>query len=208
MLTRRTPTRTRTARRPGDLRTAILREARRLYLAHGSDAVTARAIAQRVGVSPTALYLHFRSLDDIYQALRLEGHERLAGYLRDAAAGRAPAEAVRAMGRAYYRFGVEHRGYFDLMFHDRTGAARSREAVQREMFTLLLLRDVVAAGLAGGAFRRDVDPMVATNALWAKIHGVTALMVAGLLVETAAGHADAVVEAVLDAALHWLAEQR
>jgi AcrR family transcriptional regulator len=187
-----------------DLRAAILRAARRLHGAHGSDGVTARAVAQAVGVSPTALYLHFRSIDDLLDQLRMEGHERLAGYLRAAEGSRA-GERIRAMGRAYHRFGTENPGAFDLMFHARGGTPHRRAAVQREMFTLLLLRDVVVAGIAAGELRRDLDPMVVTNALWAEVHGVTSLTIAGLLVETSAGHADAVLDAVLDGAVRWLA---
>jgi AcrR family transcriptional regulator len=186
-----------------DLRAAILRAARQLHAAHGTDGVTARALAQAVGVSPTALYLHFRGIDDILEQLRMEGHERLASYLR-AAAGRTVGQRIRAMGRAYYRFGIEHPADFDLMFLGRPGARRRREAVQREMFTLLLLRDIVVAGMASGELRRDLDPMVVTNALWAEIHGVTSLMIGGLLVETSAGHADDVLDAVLDGVLRWL----
>jgi AcrR family transcriptional regulator len=187
-----------------DLRAAILRAARRLHGTHGSDGVTARAVAQAVGVSPTALYLHFRSIDDLLDQLRMEAHERLAGYLR-AAEGSTATERIRAMGRAYHRFGVENPGAFDLMFDARHQTPHRRAAVQREMFTLLLLRDVVVAGIAAGELRRDLDPMVVTNALWAEIHGVTSLMIAGLLVETSAGHADAVLDAVLDGAVRWLA---
>jgi hypothetical protein len=73
------------------------------------------------------------------------------------------------------------------------------------MFTLLILRDVVVAGIAAGELRDDVDPTVATNTLWADVHGVTALRAAGLLVETSEGHADEVLEAVLDGALRWIA---
>jgi AcrR family transcriptional regulator len=187
-----------------DLRAAILRAARQLHGAHGTEGVTARALAHAVGVSPTALYLHFRGIDDILEQLRMEGHERLASYLWAAEGGTA-GQRIRAMGQAYYRFGIENPGNFDLMFHGRPGAPRRREAVQREMFTLLLLRDVVVAGMASGELRRDLDPMVVTNALWAEIHGVTSLMIGSLLVETSAGHADDVLDAVLDGALRWLA---
>ena len=194
----------RPARRPGSLRAAILRAARRLHATRGADAVTARALAQAVGVSPTAIYLHFRSLEDVFEQLRMEGHQRLAGYLEDARGETAP-ERLRAMGRAYFRFGAEQPADFDLMFHGRPGAARRRDAVHREMFTLLILRDVVVAGIAAGELRDDVDPAVATNTLWADVHGVTALRAAGLLVETSEGHADEVLQAVLDGALRWIA---
>ena len=205
MLTKRAPSGRRAPRRSGDLRAAILRAARRLYLAHGSDGVTARRVARAIGTSPTAIYLHFRGLGDILEHLRMEGHELLASHLNAVDATLPALERLREMGRAYFRFGVEHPGYFDLMFQGRPGMRRRREAVQREMFTLLILRDVVLAGMARRELRSDLDPTVVTNALWAEIHGVTALMTAGLLVETSAGHADDVRDAVLDGALAWLA---
>ena len=155
-------------------------------------------------MSATALYLHFKGIEDVLDQLRIEGHEVLARYLRSADP-KLPAPArIREMGRSYYRFGLENPRYFDLMFGPRPGARR-RESVHREMFTLLLLRDAVQAGIATGTLRRDLDASVATNALWAEIHGITALAVAGLLVETSAGHADEVLEAVLDSAERWLA---
>lgn len=208
MLTKRAPSVSRASRRSGDLRAAILHAARRLYLAHGTDGVTARRVARAIGTSPTAIYLHFRGLGDILEHLRMEGHELLASYLTAVDAGLPALERLREMGKAYFRFGVEHPGYFDLMFQGRPGTRRRREAVQREMFTLLILRDAVQAGMARRQLRSDLDTTVVTNALWAEIHGVTALMTAGLLVETSSGRAEDVRDAVLDGTLAWLAPVR
>jgi AcrR family transcriptional regulator len=194
-----------TRRGAGDLKAAILRQARRLYLAGGIEAVSARKIAQGVGVSATTIYLHFRSIDDLLDHLRMEGHGVLATYLGGVDATLPALDGIRAMGRAYHRFGLENRGWFALMFPSHVTAPPRREAVQREMFTLMLLRDRVQRGIDAGDIRRDLDVMVATNALWAQIHGVTALTVAGLLVQTADGHADAVLETMLDGIERWLA---
>src|SRR5262249_42863440 len=106
MLTRRVSSARRAPRRSGDLRAAILRAARRLYLAHGSDAGPARRVARAIGTSPTAIYLHFRGLGDILEHLRMEGHELLASYLTAAGATLPALERLREMGRAYFRFGV------------------------------------------------------------------------------------------------------
>ena len=208
MLTRRAPGASRTVRRGGDLRAAILRAARRLYLAHGTDGVTARRVAAAIGTSPTAIYLHFRGLGEILEHLRMEGHERLASYLTAVDASLPAPERLGEMGRAYFRFGVDHPGYFALMFQGGPALRRRSEAVQREMSTLFILRDVVQAGMKCRELRSDLDPTVVTNALWAEILGVTALMTAGLLAETSAGHADEVREAVLEGALTWLAPRR
>jgi len=190
---------------PGAARAAILGAARRLYVAHGASGVSARKIARELGCSPTAIYLYYPSIPDIIEHLRMEGHGLLAARLRRVDPKLPTLERVRAMGRAYWRFALEHRGYYALMFTLRAAETPRREAVQREMATLFILRDVVVRGIEAGELRRDLDPTVVTNVLWAKIHGVAALAVSGLLVQTAPGHREEVLEAMLESAARWLA---
>jgi AcrR family transcriptional regulator len=189
-------------------RAAILDAARRLWFAHGPRGVSARKVADAVGVSATAIYLYFRGVDDLLEHLRLEGHDLLAGYLDRAGPGLPAPERIRAMGRAYHRFGVEHPRYYALMFNVRAEDTPSGEAVARELHTLLRLREVVEAGIARGELGPQLDPLVTTTALWAQIHGVTALTVSRLLGETAPGGEAAVLEAVLDAAVVAIVPRR
>ena len=86
------------------------------------------------------------------------------------------------------------------MFSLRPAEMPGRAAVQREMQTLFIVRDVVAAGMEAGELRRG-DATVVANALWAQVHGVTALAVSGLLFATAPGHDQDVLETVLESAL-------
>jgi AcrR family transcriptional regulator len=192
-------------RAPPDRAAAILDAARKIAFTDGASGISARKIAARAGCSATTLYLYYRNLDDLLHHLRMEGHALLATAFGRVDARRPALARVRAMGRAYYRFGLANRSYYQLMFVARASVTPSRELVQREMYTLMLLRDVIQSGLDRGEFRREVDPMVATNALWAEIHGVTALALSGMLVETSAGHHEEVLEAVLDGAARWLA---
>src|SRR5687768_15301829 len=121
----------RSRRRTNDLAPAILSAARSLVLAGGPEAVSARKIATKVGCSATAIYIHYRNLDDLLHHLRMEGHERLATYLRRAAPGAPPVERLLAMHRAYWRFGVEHPSDYQLMFLTRFKSAPRREFVQQ-----------------------------------------------------------------------------
>ena len=182
---------------------AILAAARRLYLAGGTEAVSARKIAREVGCSPTAIYLYYRSIPALLEELRMEGHAILTRRLQEAAPDAEPLERLLAMGRAYFAFGRDHPSYYALMFSVRPADLPRREAVQREMRTLLVVRDVVQAGIQSGALRRG-DPTVIANALWAQVHGVTALAVSGLLLETTDGHDREVLETVLGSALQAL----
>ena len=138
----------------------------------------------------------------------MEGHQRLAGYLEDARGEPAP-ERLRAMGRAYFRFGAEQPADFDLMFHGRPGAARRRDAVQREMFTLLILRDVVVRGIdARRAPRRRRSDGRHQRPVGRGPRGDRAARSSGCWSRRRAGTHDEVLEAVLDGALRWLARAR
>jgi AcrR family transcriptional regulator len=191
-------------RRPEKLKAAVLDAARKLCFAEGVDGVSARKIAREVGCSATAIYLYYRNLDDVLHHLRMEGHALLAEYFHGVDPALPPLERLLEMGRAYHRFGVEHPKYYELMFLSRFKDVPRREFIQREIFTLLLVRDVVKEGMERGVFRRDLDPMILANGLWSNMHGVTSLAISGLLFETAPGHAEDLLAAVLDGVARWV----
>jgi len=188
----------RLARRSATPKEAVLDAARKLCFAEGVDGVSARKIAREVGCSATAIYLYYRNIDDVLHHLRMEGHALLAEYFRGVDHSLSPIDRLRETGRAYYRFGIEHPKYYELMFLSRFKDAPPREFVQQEVFTLLLVRDVVKEAMDARAIRTDVDPMTLANALWSQVHGVTSLAISGLLILTAPGREHELVEVVLD----------
>ena len=56
-------------RAKGRVRGLILDAARALFAVKGYEAVTMRAIAERIEYSPTAIYLHFADKRDLVRAL-------------------------------------------------------------------------------------------------------------------------------------------
>jgi AcrR family transcriptional regulator len=58
-----------TAAAPPDTRTRILDAALELFSEHGFDGTTLQQIADRLGFTKAALYYHFRSKDELLQAL-------------------------------------------------------------------------------------------------------------------------------------------
>lgn len=188
----------RSARPKAPLKEAILEAARKLCFAEGVDGVSARKIARQVGCTAPAIYSHYRNIDDVLHHLRMEGHGLLAEYFNRVDPSLPPMKRLRDLGRAYYRFATEHPKYYEVMFLSRFKDPPRREFVQREIFTLLIIRDVLREGMDVGAIRNDVDPMMLANAVWSQIHGLASVAISGLLVLTAEGHADDLLETVLD----------
>ena len=185
-------------RRKASLKEAVLEAARRLCFAEGVDGVSARRIAREIGCSATAIYSYYHNIDDVLHHLRMEGHALLAEYFHRIEASLPALERLRELGRAYYRFAVEHPKYYEVMFLSRFKDAPRREFIQREVFTLIILRDVLKEGMDANVIRNDLDSMVLANAVWSQIHGLASLAVSGLLFLTAPGRADDLLEPVLD----------
>jgi len=98
-------------------RDEILTAAKELFLAEGFAATTIRKIADRVGVSAPALYLYFSDKDAIMLALCDQTFsfliEEMASINRE---GLKPLDSLRACGRAYIKFGLEHPREYWLTF--------------------------------------------------------------------------------------------
>jgi AcrR family transcriptional regulator len=188
---------------PG-LASTVLAAARRILLREGVEALTARKIASEARCTPPAIYFHYRNLDELKFRLRMEGHAILARYLRQSQRRGDSFERLRAMGAAYLRFGLENPQFYELMFLTRTRQLAKREEIQQEMFTLMMLRDLIAAGVERGEMRRGLDLMTVTNAIWAQVHGVTSLAVQNMLSLTAPNGAGEILLAISEAADRWL----
>jgi len=98
-------------------RDEILAAAKELFLEEGYAATTIRKIADRVGVSAPALYLYFSDKEAIMLALC----DQTFGFLIEEM-GRIdrtvlkPVDSLRACGRAYIKFGLEHPREYWLTF--------------------------------------------------------------------------------------------
>src|SRR5215469_4505701 len=90
-------------------RIEILEAAERIFVAEGYEGATIRKIADEVGVSSTALYMHFRDKDDILHEICYGALKQLLQQNSEIAA--LPADAVtrvRLMLDAYARMGLNH----------------------------------------------------------------------------------------------------
>lgn len=162
------------------LRDEILEATSRLLVRTGDrEAVSIRAVADAVGVTPPSIYLHFADKADLIRAV-CERHFRALGHdVGEAVAGvDDPLEQLRRRGRAYVRFGVEHPEQYRILFMSRPEQADGppdEELLEACGFSALT-ENVVRAMDAGAIGR--ADPLLVATGLWTVVHGITSLAVA------------------------------
>jgi AcrR family transcriptional regulator len=176
------PQRRRAPRGQGELlRDEILEATERLLLDSGGDeaAVSIRAVADAVGVTPPSIYLHFADKNELIFAVCEKHFAELDRRLQEAASGSSdPLESLRLRGRAYVRFGVEHPGPYRILFMSKPAMAPewwTHERIQ-ESASFMHLVEAVQACIDAGVIASG-DPIRISVAVWAAVHGVTSLLI-------------------------------
>lgn len=167
--------RERYARGEGErLRVDLLDAAAELMAETGSvEGTSLRAIARRVGVSPTAVYKHFADHDELLQASVDHCWSNFSTALFAAAdSENNPFEAFRAMGDAYVRFALEHQGQYRVMFSNRIHLEGFTKSIGETAYEGLI--GVVEQMLAELGDDRDPGFVAAQVHTW--IHGIVDLV--------------------------------
>ena len=158
-----------------------LRAARVLFLKHGIEGVSMRAVAGRVGLTPMALYRHFRSKEELLGALVEQGHATFLQYLQRSLAEPSPAARLARSAYEYLNFALEHRQDYRVMFMMATAAPRAGASPQwRDVATFRFLVDRIRDCAEAGLLRVD-DLEVAALSTWAHVHGLVSLYLANKL---------------------------
>lgn len=154
--------------------------ARRLLDRQGADAVTMRAVAQAAGITAMAIYRHYPDRAALLNTLADEGFEELAGLLAGRRFSGDPRTRLARMADLFLDHALENPRLFELMFlKTREGARRyPGDFRARRSPTATPMADVLAAGMASGAFRKD-DPWEITFELGALSHGLIMLYLGG-----------------------------
>lgn len=173
---------TRSARKPkgeGHARRAeILDAAERIFVEHGYEGATIRKIAEAVGLSSTALYIHFADKGEILHEICRQAFETLIDRNRIQVAQAMPPEAkLRLMLEDYVRFGFEQPNAYRLIYLTRPQEADAARTAAEEIGGELYrsFEAVVAEAHAAGRLKGEVRPTA--QALWAGAHGVVSLMI-------------------------------
>src|SRR5476651_1677791 len=102
----------RRARQKTLLRQQILDAARDLLVRDGYEKLSMRKVAERIGYSPTAIYLHFKGKQELVSSLCDETFARLIGDLDTLQAYQDPVARLRHGMEGYIAFGLKHPDHY------------------------------------------------------------------------------------------------
>lgn len=162
------------------LREEILAAAERLLIETGDrDAVSIRAVAEAVGVTPPSIYLHFADKTELLFAVCEKHFEVLDRHIEEAATrSDDPLESLRLRGHAYVQFGLDHPEHYRILFMGRPdetpddfGDDRLRQSASFDHLVDGVRRCIDAGAMTG-------DPSLIALGLWSVVHGVTSLLIA------------------------------
>jgi AcrR family transcriptional regulator len=189
----------------GDLRTALIQAATAIVRERGIDGFSLREATRRAGVSPAAPQHHFGDARGLLTALATEGFRMLGDALAAADSNASDRDGrIRAQGRAYVAFALDHPAEFDTMWRCAridTGDAAYAAAAARAFG---LLKAAVAGTPFADGERPAASPHAAPDpkaiACWSLVHGLARLALDGALgpAEAARGAIDGMLEPVLD----------
>ena len=161
-----------------DIKTRIVSAARTLYLERGPDAVTMRAVAERVGVTATALYRHFPDKEAILREVVGEGARLLGSHLFRALEASTPLERLRATAFAYLDFALAQPQAYRALFEPADDGEASPVHAQRDAVRRFL-RDRVREAMDAGVIAPG-DPEGIALTVWSLLHGLASFHQSGI----------------------------
>jgi AcrR family transcriptional regulator len=156
----------------------LLRAAIAILDEEGPDGFTVRAIAQRAGVAPMAIYNHFQGVNGVLEALWIEGFDTLRQSISFDSAN-AEDDLVQA-GLGYRTFALKNRGLYTVMFMHRfrnfePSLEASQVAAQTYETLVVNVERCQTLGLFDRSKARD-----AAQVIWSACHGYVSLELLGI----------------------------
>ena len=176
------PVRRRARRGEGALLGREILEAAKALLAETGDenAVSIRAVSDRVGVSTPSIYLHYADKQALLDAVCTDVFEQIdAAMVSAAATVDEPFAALAQMGRAYVDFALDNPEHYRILLMsrgDHGGLHTADDVIANSAFRHLV--EGVQRCVDAGVFGAEPSAEQLAMSLWAATHGIASLLIA------------------------------
>ena len=166
----------------GDLRNALIEEGIKMINSGGEGSLSMRKLAEKCGVSMAAPYAHFKSKDDLINAMKnhvtdnfTEHLEKSVSKIRDGGIEK----KIIALGNAYVLFFMEHPEYFTFLFsrgyiHVNLDFSKSDE---NNFKPFLILKDLCTQYFTEKKPElSDYEKELEIIRIWASVQGLTSII--------------------------------
>lgn len=161
------------------LRLRLLDEAGRLLSTEGPGALSLRRLASDVGTSTTAVYSLFGGKPELVRALFIEAFARFGRRLAAVSHTDDPLFDLLQLGVVYRESALADPHLYSIMFaHPVPEFEPDQEAALQSRSTMEPLLDAVRRGVEAGALRAEKPELIGFS-LWATVHGLVSLELAG-----------------------------
>lgn len=157
--------------RPGYDQGQVLDVAVQEFIAHGYDATSVAALADRLGLSKSALYHHYASKEQLLEVALEEALGGLEGVLASAQGTTARAKLEYVL-RGAVGVLVEKLPYVTLLLRVRGNSDVERRALERRRVFDREVTALVRAAQDEGSVRADVDASLATRLLFGMVNSI------------------------------------
>lgn len=167
----------------GDLRRSLMNSAVEIIHEQDIESLSLRKLADRIGVSQTAIYHHFKDKQALLEALGIEGIRRFGEEVSPIIADTSMTALTRfeAFVLAYVRFALTNPELYELMFGRTTWKqGNNAEFKKSARTTFRYYGDVLRQMQVSGSLAPGLNPLRVAQTSWATVHGICRMYNDGL----------------------------
>ena len=167
----------RMARKRAQREERILQAAQELFFMKGIIGTTIDEIAEKADISKGAVYLHYKTKDEIYFAIANKGLETMLAMFEEAADGPSLGlEKFKAIGYSFYHFTKRYPDFSTLIYAEGAPRPSQDSALETEYRSLnmqigAVMVATIQQGMADGSVRPDVEPVSAALIISTSLRG-------------------------------------
>lgn len=164
---------------------AILKAARKLFFDKGFKSVTVESIAKKAELSKGAVYLYFKSKDEIYSQILLYEIEQFEKKITDLFTGEKQAsEMLFRLSSIYVDFFLKDRELFRILMtfmlhanHSNLPEDFRKHIIKSMNASINVIEKIFQYGIDKGEFSPEINTRQIRNAVWGLFNGIISLFI-------------------------------